>query len=108
MKFSDVILSAFFVFFFSCNNHAELIQNPSKGDIYLFEEGDLYYPILVVDVKGDSVFCVNSKFKFADAKPEMEDMPIDEFDYDFQLIYEINELVRLTEESNIVEVYRNE
>jgi hypothetical protein len=79
---------------------------PKENDIYIFEENDVYFPILVDSVAGEKIICVNSAFKFAEAIPELEDLPKSDFDFSFQLIYDKAELKRLHENGSIVEIYR--
>jgi hypothetical protein len=79
---------------------------PQKNDIYIFEENEVYFPILVDSVAGEQIFCVNSAFKFVDAVPELEDLPKSDFDFTFHLIYEKAELKRLYDSGSIIEIYR--
>lgn len=93
-------------FLASCSNDDYIIQNPQPGDIYVFEENSLYFPIMVDSVTVNQVYAVNSKFKFADAIPQKKDLPKADFDFSWFLIYEKKELERLYKEGNIVCVYR--
>lgn len=89
-----------------CADSLDLLNDPRKGDIYIFEEKEIYFPVKVDHVSGDSVFCVNSLYRFADAVPEPEDLPENEFDYGFWLIYQKEELIRLSSEKKLIRVYR--
>lgn len=60
----------------------------------------------VDDVKGDTLYLVNSKFVFQEAMPQSSDILDEEFDRTFFLIYEKKEIQRLFNEGKIVEVYR--
>lgn len=92
--------------FVSCANDVELVNDPKENDIYIFQENDVYFPVLVDSVAGEQIVCVNSAFRFEDAIPELEDLPKSDFDFSFKLIYEKAELKRLYEEGSIVEIYR--
>jgi len=95
-----------FLFFTACTSKKEYIENPLDGDIYVFEENEIYFPVMVDSVAGETIYCVNSKFKFADALPDLSDLPLNDFDFTFHLIYEKAEIQRLFNEGKIVEVYR--
>lgn len=91
---------------YACSNNAGYLDAPQKNDIYIFEESEVYFPVLVDSVAGEKIFCVNSAFKFVDAIPQLEDLPKRDFDFSFHLIYEKAELKRLYEDGSIVEIYR--
>ena len=101
------IFSLLFICLISCSdNNQELISSPQKNDIYLFEEAGTYSPMKVDEVKGDSLYLLNSKFVFQEAMPEPSDILDEDFDRTFFLIYEKKEIQRLFDEGKIVEVYR--
>jgi phage regulator Rha-like protein len=90
----------------ACTNDSVYMDAPQKNDIYIFEENQVYFPILVDSVAGEKIYCVNSAFKFVDAIPELEELPKRDFDFSFQLVYEKAELKRLYQSGNIVKIYR--
>lgn len=106
MKLTNTILPSCFFIFTSCFNELNLIETPHENDIYIFEENDVYFPILVDSVADEKIFCVNSAFRFEEAIPQLEDLPKSDFDFSFHLIYEKAELKRLYEDGSIIEIYR--
>ncbi len=106
MKITVYIHLFFCILLEACSNQHDLIESPQKNDIYIFEENEVYFPIMVDSVAGEQIFCVNSAFKFVDAVPELEDLPKSDFDFTFHLIYEKAELKRLHESGSIIEIYR--
>jgi len=104
MRIAKLLFLAIFIF--SCTNNLDLINSPKKNDIYIFEEAGTYSPMKVDDVKGDTLYLVNSKFVFQEAMPQSSDILDEEFDRTFFLIYEKKEIQRLFNEGKIVEVYR--
>lgn len=98
--------ASIFFFFLSCSSDVSLIDAPESGDIYIFEELDYYYPVMVDSISENALFCVNSKFMFTEAIPEIKDLPKEDFDFTFYLIYEKQEIKDLYETGNIIEVYR--
>ena len=90
----------------ACETDAELINSPQPRDIYILEEKGVYYPMKLDSVANDVIYMVNSKFVFTDAIPQPGDLPDNDFDYAFHLIYEREELKRLYDDGKIIEVYR--
>lgn len=100
------VAACIFFCFLSCSSDVSLIDAPEAGDIYIFEEMEYYYPVMVDSVSNEIIFCVNNKYMFADAIPEIKDLPKEDFDFTFYLIYEKEEINDLYETGNIIEVYR--
>lgn len=101
-----VLSTTLLFFFFACSSDQAFIDNPVSGDIYIFEENEVFYPVMVDSISEKTIFCVNSRFKFVDAIPTLKDLPKHDFDFSFHLMYERDELKRLYESGQIIEVYR--
>ncbi|MBK7128474.1 MAG: hypothetical protein IPM74_00640 [Crocinitomicaceae bacterium] len=101
-----IILYLLAVFLFSCETAQDYLNQPQKGDIYLFESDGYYFPVMADIVLGDTVSCVNSKFVFTTTMPNEDDMPVEDFDFSFHLLYTKSELQRLHKEGKISEIIR--
>lgn len=91
---------------FSCQSTQDFLEQPQKGDIYLFESDGYYFPVMADIVQGDTVSCVNSKFVFTTSMPDQDDLPVEDFDFSFHLLYTKSELQRLHQEGKITEIIR--
>jgi len=96
----------FLVILSACSTNQSYIESPQKGDIYIFEEAGIFFPMKVDSVFENTLYLVNSKFVFADAIPKKSEILDEEFDRSFFLIYEKEEIQRLFNEGKIIEVYR--
>jgi hypothetical protein len=83
-------------------------ENPEIGDIYILYRGKLYAPMRINQVNERTISFSQYLFSFGQAVPDRELILDNEWDLNFDAVYERSELDRLWEEDVIVEIYRDE
>lgn len=92
--------------FMSCSRNQNLIDNPTSGDIYICHDKEIYSPLMVDSVGENLLYLFSSKYVFTDAVPTKDQILDEEFDKNFHLIYDREEIKSMYSDGNIVEVYR--
>ena len=87
------------------NSVQRYINNPKKGQIYVFEEDNFFAPMRLDSVSENELFLRNYLFLFEDAIPKKSQISHSEFDTLFFAIYTKAEMIRLSEEGNLVHIY---
>lgn len=101
-----VLLGGLFILsLFGGDDTARLIKEPKEGQIYIFEEDNVYAPMRIDSIGEQHVYMRNYLYFFTDAIPERDQILAQEFDLAFFAIYEQSELNRLFEEGQLVKIY---
>mgnify|MGYP000601200935 CR=1 FL=1 len=101
-----ILLGGLFVLsLFSTDDTARLVKEPKKGQIYIFEEDNVYAPMRIDSIGEKHIYMRNYLYFFADAIPARDQILAQEFDLAFFAIYERTELNSLFEEGKLVKIY---
>ena len=105
---SVLLVGWLLVYFFGKEDRtAALVQMPSPGHIYIFEEDNVFAPMRLDSVSDTKLYMRNYIYFFTDAIPERDQILDAEFDENFFAIYDRTEIKRLHQEGNIVFIYPN-
>ena len=103
--FSSLIILFIVVACEDTDSRLEQFQNISKGDVYVFFDGEFYIPQRVVEVHEHQVEFHSYQFNFIKACPEESQIIDNEFDTNFVLSYEDVEIENLISTGKIVRIY---
>ena len=99
-------LLTFTAIIFGCSSKQQLINDPKIGDIYICHDKGIYSPIMVDSVGTKLLYLFSSNYVFTDAIPTKDQILDEEFDKNFHLIYDREEIISMYSDGKIVEVYR--
>lgn len=85
----------------------DLVEKPAVGDIYVFEAGDIFAPMKVNRIEADQIVFYQYIYSFADAVPKRIQIRDDEWDEEYDAIYDRKEIKRLFKEGKIAIIYRD-
>jgi len=103
-----VALVVIFLWLKDSNRLKNYAENPRVGDIYIFQEDNVYAPVRIDKMENDQIWMLNYQYFFSEAVPDREQILDDEFDLNNHLIYEREELRRMFEQGRVAEIYRDE
>lgn len=81
------------------------LDHPAVGQVYIFNEENLYAPMLLDSIDDQQLYFRDYSFVFMDAIPKREQILDAEFDHSFFAIYDQVELNRLYKSKQLIRIY---
>ncbi len=103
-----VVVALFYVLsWFNRDQTEDFFHKPEAGQIYILNNADSYAVMRLNQVTDQHYFFSNYDFIFKDAIPKREQILENEFDLNFNVIYERAEINRLYQTKRIVRIYES-